>query len=148
MPCQGYLISERRQKLKSEHRALSGPEIAQRRAAGDTSLFELQETALLAFCGDTRIDVLEREEVLQRVKVLVLECSFVDQRVSVAEARAMGHVHLDEIAERAELFGNEAVLLTHFSERYTSAEIVAALDAKLPPALRAKVTPLLAGRRD
>lgn len=148
VPCQGYVISERRQKLRPEHRALAGAEIARRRAAGDDSLFELQETALLAFCGDTRIEVLEREEVLRRVKVLVLECSFVDQRVSVAEARAMGHVHLDEIAERAELFGNEAVLLTHFSERYSSAEIVAALDARLPPALRAKVTPLLAGRRD
>src|SRR5258706_136652 len=148
VPCQGYVVSERRQKLKSEFRALPGPEIARRRAAGDETLFELQETALLGFSGDSLIDVLEREEVLRRVRVLVLECSFVDERVSVAETRAMGHVHLDEIVERAQLFGNEAVLLTHFSERYTSAEIVAALDAKLPPALRAKVTPLLAGRRD
>jgi len=148
VPCQGYVISERRQKLKAEFGALPGREIARRRASGDASLFEQQETALLGFTGDSLIDVLEREEVLRRVKVLVLECSFVDERVSVAETRAMGHVHLDEIVERAELFENEAVLLTHFSERYTSAEVVAALDAKLPPALRAKVTPLLAGRRD
>ena len=148
VPCQGYVVSERRQKLRPEFRDLPGPEIARRRAAGESGLFEERETALLAFCGDTLIDVLEREEVLRRVKVLVLECSFVDGQVSVEEARAMGHVHLDEIVERAELFQNEAVLLTHFSERYTSAEIVAALDAKVPPALRAKVTPLLAGRRD
>jgi ribonuclease Z len=148
VPCQGYVVSERRQKLKPEFHGLAGAEIARRRAAGDESLFELQETALVGFTGDTRIEVLEREELLRRVKLLVLECSFVDERVSVEEARAMGHVHLDEIVERAELFGNEAVLLTHFSERYTSAEIVAALDKKLPPALRAKVTPLLAGRRD
>jgi ribonuclease Z len=148
VPCQGYVVSERRQKLRAEFRALPGAEIARRRAAGDESLFELQETALVGFTGDTLIDVLEREELLRRVKLLVLECSFVDGRVSVEEARAMGHVHLDEIVERAGLFGNEAVLLTHFSERYTSAEIVAALDAKLPPALRARVTPLLAGRRD
>ncbi len=148
VPCQGYVVSERRQKLRPEHRGLPGPEIARRRAAGEQDLFELQETALLGFTGDSLIDVLEREEVLRRVRLLVMECSFVDERVSVAETRAMGHVHLDEIVERAELFGNEAVLLTHFSERYTSAEIVAALDAKLPPALRAKVTPLLAGRRD
>lgn len=148
VPCQGYVLLERRQKLREEFRALSGPQIVARRAAGDTGLFEQQELPLLAFCGDTLIEVLEREEVLRRVKLLVLECSFVDEAVSVEETRAMGHVHLDEIVERAELFGNEHVLLTHFSERYTSAEIVAALDRKLPPALRAKVTPLLAGRRD
>src|SRR5689334_14739343 len=64
VPCQGYLISERRQKLKAEHRALEGPEIARRRAAGDTSLFELQESALLAFCSS------KSEVVLQRAKVL------------------------------------------------------------------------------
>ncbi len=147
VPCQGYVLGERRQKLREEFLALPGAEIARRRAAGETELFELQEMPLVAFCGDTLIEVLEREEVLRRVKLLVLECSFVDDAVSVEETRAMGHVHLDEIAARAELFGNEAVLLTHFSERYSSAEIVAALDAKLPPALRAKVTPLLAGRR-
>ena len=148
VPCQGYVISERRQKLLPEFRALPGPEIVRLRAEGTQQLFEVQELARFAFCGDTLIDVLEREEVLQRVQVLVLECSFVDERVSVAETRAMGHVHLDEIVERAELFQNQAVLLTHFSERYTTPEILAALEKKLPPALRAKVTPLLAGRRD
>ena len=76
---------------------------------------------------------------------MILECTFLDDRVSVAECRAKGHVHLDEIVERADLFENEAILLTHFSARYSSTEIVALLDAKLPPALRERVTPLLPG---
>jgi ribonuclease BN (tRNA processing enzyme) len=54
---------------------------------------------------------------------------------------------LFEIAERAELFENEALLFTHFSSRYTNEEIVAALDQRLPAKLRERVTPLLAGRR-
>lgn len=145
---QGYVLFERRQKLRPPFARLAGSEIARRRAAGaEAELFETLEVPELAFSGDTLIEAVEREPAVRRARVLVLECTFVDERVSVAETRAMGHVHLDEIAARAALFENEALLLTHFSERYTEAEILAALDAKLPPALRAKVTPLLAGRR-
>ena len=54
--------------------------------------------------------------------------------------------HLYEIAAAAEaLRGAEAILLIHFSARYKQSEVLAALDAVLPPALRAKVTPLLSG---
>ena len=42
---------------------------------------------------------------------------------------------------------NEAILLTHFSQRYSAQKIVEQLDALLPPALRAKCTPLLTGFR-
>ncbi len=43
---------------------------------------------------------------------------------------------------------NEAILLIHFSARYSRARILALLDERLPPALRAKCTPLLAGFAD
>ncbi len=43
---------------------------------------------------------------------------------------------------------NEAILLIHFSARYSRARIPALLDERLPPALRAKCTPLLAGFAD
>ena len=62
-----------------------------------------------------------------------------------ADARAFGHTHLDELIAAADAFQNEAILLVHFSARYRRADIVAALDAKLPPALRGRVTPLRAG---
>ena len=52
---------------------------------------------------------------------------------------------LDEVVERAALFENEAVLMTHFSARYKAREVVAALDARLPSGLRERVTPLLFG---
>jgi len=65
--------------------------------------------------------------------------------VSAADAARFGHSHLDEIVEHAHLFQNEAILLIHFSARYKRSDIEAALDAKLPPSLRARVTPLLEG---
>ena len=67
---------------------------------------------------------------------MILECTFLDDRVSVAECRAKGHVHLDEIVERADLFENEAILLTHFSARYSAA----------PQPFRTTSAPKIAGR--
>jgi ribonuclease Z len=141
-PCQGYGLWSKKEKLKPEFHGVEGRELARLRKAG-TVLGDIVESPELVFTGDTRIEVVEEQEVVRRARVLVMECTFVDGRVSVAEARAKGHVHLDEIAPRAELFQNEAILLTHFSARYRASEIRAALDAKLPPSLRARVTPLL-----
>lgn len=142
VPTQGYGLWSVRRKLRPELAGLSGDAIRQRREAGEEVTTEV-ETCEVAFCGDTRIEVLEREEVVRTARLLILECTFVDDRVSVEQCRSKGHVHLVEIAERAELFENEAILLTHFSARYRADEIVRALDERLPPALRERVTPLL-----
>ena len=145
-PCQGYVLWSQREKLKPEHLELPGEEIARLRKAG-VEITETQEEAQVAFCTDTRIDIVEEVELLRSVRLLILETTFVDDRVSVEESRAKGHIHLDEIAERADLFDNEAILLTHFSARHKADEIVAALDAKLPSSLRERVTPLLGAHR-
>ena len=48
-------------------------------------------------------------------------------------------MHLDQIAERADLFDNEFVVLTHFSRRHAEAEIRAEVDRRLPESLRARI---------
>lgn len=143
-PCQGYGLWSQKQKLKPEYQGLEGRELARLRHSG-VAIGTPVETPEFVFTGDTLIEVVEEQEVVRNARVLVLECTFVDERVSVLEARSKGHVHLDEIAARAELFRNEAILLTHFSARYRPHEIRAALDARLPPDLRGRVTPLLGG---
>ena len=145
--CQGYAIWHRRWKLKPEYAGLTPDEIRRRRVDAKEAVSEVVETPEVAFTGDTLIEVVENEEVVRKARLLIIEVTFVDERVSVADCRAKGHVHLDEIVERARLFENEALLFTHFSERYSNREIVAALDRRLPPDLRARVTPLLEGRK-
>ncbi len=142
VPAQGYALWSRRKKLRPEFRGLDGEELRRLREAG-RELDLVIETPEVAFTGDTLIEAVEREEVVRRARLLILECTFVDATIGVAEARSRGHVHLDEIAERADLFENEAILLTHFSARHKAPDIAAALDAKLPSRLRARVTPLL-----
>ena len=146
VPSLGYTVFRRTHKLRPQYAAAPGAEIAALRAAG-VGVTDAVEAPLFAFTGDTSADWLHHpsSEAALRAKVLVVECTFVDAAVSVADARLFGHTHLDELAEHAALFRNEAILLIHFSARYKRTEILAALDARLPPDLRARVTPLLEG---
>lgn len=141
VPTQGYGIWERRQKLLPELHGVEGNRIRDLKAAGE-AITEAVDVPLFAFTGDTRPEVVEREEVVRKAKVLVMECTFIDDRVSVESARESGHVHLYELAERAELFENETILLTHFSARFKASEIEEALDKHLPPGLRERVVAL------
>jgi len=142
VPSVGYALIEEKRKLKPEYQGLEGRELGQLRKEG-VAIDVPEEVVELAFCGDTTAHVLEQQEILRRAKVLVLEATFLDERVDAASARALGHVHLDDLLERIHWLSNETIVLTHFSARYSRAEIVELLDRKLPPELRSRVVPLL-----
>ena len=142
----GYVISEFRDKLKQVHHGKPGQELKRLRDAGE-SIYDRGEVPVVAFTGDTCIDVVDREVDLRKARLLIMEVTFLDERVTVASAREMGHIHLDEVIERADLFENEAILMTHFSPRYNKARIRQVLDERLPPILRDRVTPLLTNFR-
>lgn len=143
-PCQGYSVWGRRHKLRPEYAGLPGEKIRDLRAEG-VQVTDTLEVAEVAFTGDTRIDVLEQEAVVREARLLVMEVTMLDDRVSVEKCRRHGHVHLDEVVEKAELFRNEAILFTHFSARYRAHEIRKILDRRLPAELRERVTPLVRG---
>ncbi len=147
VPAVGYALCSTKQKLKAEFLELPGSEIGRLRSEG-VEITNTVETVEVAFCGDTLIDVVEREKMVRTAKLLILECTFLDDRVSVESARGMGHVHLDEIIERAELFENEQILLTHFSARYRPSDIREILARRLPESLAGRVTPNLDGHHN
>lgn len=134
---QGYVVLDVRQKLKAEFSHLSGQEIGALRKSG-TEVTERVEFPLVAFTGDTEARVFDQPQAAEalKAKVLITECTFMGD-FPLEKARKRGHVHMDELAERADLFQNEAVLMAHFSQRYTNAEVKEAL-AALPESLRAK----------
>lgn len=146
VPTLGYALEEDRHTLKSAFLGLPGPEIAAARARGE-EIRDVQTSVELAFCGDTTIHVVEREEVVRKARRLVLECTFLDDAVTRERVTKTGHIHLDDICERADLFENEAILLTHFSSRYSRQHIVDVLARRLPESLKGRVVPLLAGFR-
>lgn len=133
-PSLGYQFFTRVPKLKPEYRTLPGREIAERRRR-DEPIFDHEERLELAYATDTLLSVIETSPSLLTTRVLILECSFLDERKSIASSRAGGHVHLDELLEKASAFENEAIVLMHFSQMYAPAEVHRILKRRCPPSL-------------
>ena len=140
VPTVGYLFSEVKQKLRDEFAGLAGEEIARLRARG-VEVTRREEVPLLAYPGDCGAEIFEAVPQLFRARVLLIECSFLSPE-DRERASEYAHIHLDDLASRADLFENEAVVLTHFSQRYRPEEIRASLQT-LPRSLAARVVPFL-----
>lgn len=138
VPSLGYALGQVRRKLRPDLAGASRAEIIRLRQAGE-AVDMPEEHIEVAFCGDTLIDVVDREEAVRTARLLILEVTFLDDRVSVDKARSKGHVHLDEVIERADLFENEALLFTHVSQRYSNAQMHRILRERLPDSLRDRV---------
>lgn len=139
VPCLSWSVWTQRRRLTSEWQGRPGPEIRDARLSG-IEVTEPVETCDVAFTGDTLVEALERAPHLRQARVLIMEVTFLDDRVSVEAARDKGHIHLDEVLARADLLTNDAILFTHLSARYGVAEAEDILDARLPPGLRSRVT--------
>jgi len=140
VPSLGYQFFRRVRKLRSELAGTPGPEIQRRRRAGE-DLFEDVDHLELAYATDTLAKVLDREPTLYRSKVLVMECTFLDERKPIEEAWAGCHIHLDDLIERADKFENEHLVLMHFSQIYRPDEIRELLRRRCPPGLYARIVP-------
>lgn len=135
---QGYTVWERRHHLRAEFRGLPGERLGELRREG-VSIDHVDEVALLSFTGDTRSEVLERTPELQRTETLIIESTFLDGLVDVEGARSTGHIHLDELLERAALLPKTDVVLSHFSARYRDEDVRRIVARRLPDELREAV---------
>ncbi|XP_025699373.1 tRNase Z TRZ1 isoform X1 [Arachis hypogaea] len=145
IPSQGYILYYVRQKLKPEYIGLSGNEIKNLKSSGVEITYTLTEPEI-AFTGDTMSDFIvdENNTDVLRARILVIECTFVNNSITVEHAKDYGHTHLSEIIGYAERFKNRAILLIHFSARYTVEEIEEAVTG-LPPPLAGRTFALTEG---
>lgn len=142
VPSLGYSLVRQIKKLREEFLGLPGHEIATRKRAGE-DLFRVEERTEISYCTDTLIQVLDNNPELYESKVLVLECTFLDERKTLEATRAGCHIHLDEILERAEHFKNERIVLMHFSQLYKPREVIEILDRRCPEELRKRIVPFV-----
>jgi ribonuclease Z len=138
VPTFGYVIFSHRKKLKPEYIGLPGIELKELRKT--VSITEDTFVPEIAFTRDTTIEGILREPIFLQARVLIMECTFLDDEVSPETAREYGHVHVTDIIEHSDKFANECIILTHFSARYSRTRVENLIEvAKLPASLRSKV---------
>jgi ribonuclease BN (tRNA processing enzyme) len=130
-----YEFLEIRHRLREEYAGREDISDLRRRGLEVT---EQYRWPLLFYTGDTDRGILESNEALFRAEVLIIECSFVaaGHQQRAVEYR---HIHFDDIAEFAGRFENRMIVLTHFSRRYSRAQIRDEIRRRCPAVLRDRI---------
>lgn len=134
IPSVGYVVFERRNKLKPEYAELSGDQIRDLKLAG-TEITEEKRVPVVAYTGDTSPKGLDDNPLFYEAKVLITEMTFVapDHRKELIHKN--GHMHLDDFVKRQSNFKNELVIASHLSVRYNRREAEKHVSRKLPEML-------------
>jgi ribonuclease Z len=138
IPSVGYVVWDRRNKLKEEYHGLPGEKIRDLRLSGVEVTREVR-TPLVAYTGDTSPAGLDSCPAAYEAKILITELSFIRPNHRRDKIHKFGHMHLDDFLERADRFKNELIICGHFSTRYHPQEVRKVLEAKLPPKLRERI---------
>ena len=117
VPSLGYIVWERRRKLKPEYQDLSGEQIRDIRLTG-TEVSAEQRSPLVAYLGDTSPEGLDDCPAMYDAKVLICELTFVSPEHRKEKIHKFGHMHLDDFVDRRDRFNNELVIASHLSTRY------------------------------
>jgi ribonuclease Z len=138
IPSVGYVVWDRRNKLKEEYQGLAGEQIRDLRLSGVEVTREVR-TPLVAYTGDTSPAGLDAYPPVYQAKILITEMSFIRPNHRREKIHKFGHMHLDDFIERADRFHNELIICSHFSTRYQPSEVHRYVDGKLPAGLRERV---------
>jgi ribonuclease Z len=110
VPSVGYIVYDVRKKLKPEYHGLKGDQIRDLRMQGIDVAAETL-SPLLCFTGDTAPQGLDAHPDVYKAEVLITEMTFFRPEHRKEKIHKFGHMHLDDILERAEKFENELIIL-------------------------------------
>jgi ribonuclease Z len=142
VPANAYELVEIKHRLRPELAGMDGEQLARLHLQGEEVNEEVR-SPLLFYTGDTDRRILEKSDAendgaMFKAYVLMIECSFViDGHQDRAEKYR--HIHFDDLADFAERFENHYIVLTHFSLRYSPAQIQETLRRRCPAILRDRI---------
>ena len=134
VPSLGYIVWERRNKLKPEYQELSGEQIRDIRLSGQEVTNETRQP-VLAYAGDTAPAGLDACPAMYEAKVLICEMTFVSPEHRKEKIHKFGHMHLDDFIDRRDRFKNELVIVAHLSTRYHERTVERMVNKALPDML-------------
>ncbi len=134
LPSVGFVIFERRKKLKQEYIGLTGEEIRDLRQSGVEISVE-RRVPLIGYTGDTSPPGLDDNPLFYECKILITEMTFVaaDHRKQLIHKN--GHMHLDDFVRRKDKFRNEVIVAGHLSTRYNKKQVESVVKKVLPDLL-------------
>jgi len=130
----GYVVWDRRRKLKNEYQGLSGNQIRDLRLSG-TDVTDEVRTPLVGYLGDSNPDGLDRCPAMYEAMILITEMTFIAKSHRRENIHKYGHMHLEDFLARRERFQNEVIIAAHYSTRYTDERIGQILSKRLPDLL-------------
>jgi ribonuclease Z len=117
VPSLGYIVWERRRKLKPDFQELSGEQIRDLRLSGTQVTEELRRPRL-AYLGDSSPPGLDDCPTMFEAEILICELTFIAPGHRKEKIHKFGHMHLDDMVDRRERFKNELIIAAHLSTRY------------------------------
>ncbi|TWU27206.1 ribonuclease Z [Novipirellula galeiformis] len=130
----GFVIHQRRHKLKPEFQGLQGDKIRDLKLAG-TEITEETRVPVFAYTGDTSPPGLDNNPVFYEAKTLVSELTFVAPEHRKEKIHKHGHMHIDDYRQRADRFQNELIIASHLSTRYNDTQVKRLVQKALPDAI-------------
>lgn len=118
----GFVVHQRRHKLKPEFQHLSGPEIKEKKLAGAEITSETR-IPIIAYTGDTSPKGLDDNPVFFESKILISEMTFVAPEHRKEKIHKHGHMHVDDYKKREARFKNELIIASHLSTRYNTKQV-------------------------
>jgi ribonuclease Z len=134
VPSLGFVVWQRRRKLKPEFQGLPGEKIRDLRLSGVEVTNEIRMPRV-AYLGDSSPPGLDGCEAMFDADVLIMELTFVAPSHRKDKIHKFGHMHLDDLVERRERFRNELIIATHFSTRYNPRQVRHYVEKALPDML-------------
>lgn len=111
----GYVIVERRSKLKPELEGLPQEKLKELKDRGE-EITRILEIPLIAYLGDTQPGPHLIRDDVRRAQIIITECTFFEpdhrERAKIGQ-----HMHVEDIKEWIKVCECEAMVLTHVSRR-------------------------------
>lgn len=134
VPSLGFVVWQRRRKLKPEYQGLEGQQIRDLRLSGVDVTAEMRFPRV-AYLGDSSPAGMDTCPAMYEAEILIMELTFVSPRHRRDKIHKYGHMHLDDVLERRDRFKNELIIASHFSTRYHPNQIRQCVDKALPDML-------------
>jgi len=115
VPALGFVVVERRNKLKPEFVDLPADALREAKARGESITRQI-DIPLIAYTGDTEMGPYLLRDEFRQAQTVVTECTFFDPEHRGRAATGM-HLHVEDIRELLQAWSARDVVVVHLSRR-------------------------------